>query len=62
MSEVVSVCGSSQAKILRYLLGPHKVRILSRWKEGVTVYYAAADDATLEICQTACIKIAEEMY
>ena len=61
VSEVVKMCGSSQANVSRHLLALHKAGILSRRKEGVTVYYATADDATLEICQTVCAKIAQDI-
>ena len=62
VSEVVELCGTSQANISRHLLALHQVGILKRRKEGVTVYYSIADNATVEMCQTVCAKIAESIH
>jgi DNA-binding transcriptional ArsR family regulator len=62
VSEVVEMCGSSQANVSRHLMALHKSRILQRRKEGVTVYYSIADIATVDMCQTVCTKIAEGMH
>jgi DNA-binding transcriptional ArsR family regulator len=61
VSEVVELCGSSQANVSRQLTSLHKSGILQRRKEGVTVYYSIADNATVEMCQTVCAKIAESL-
>ena len=62
VSEVVSLCGSSQANVSRHLLALHKAGILQRRKEGVTVYYTIADNATVDMCQSVCAKIAEGLH
>jgi DNA-binding transcriptional ArsR family regulator len=62
VSEVVELCGSSQANVSRHLAALHKAGILSRRKEGTTVFYSIADNATVEICQTVCAKIAENLH
>jgi DNA-binding transcriptional ArsR family regulator len=62
VSEVVQMCGTSQANVSRHLRALHKVGILQRRKEGVTVYYSIADDATIEMCQTVCAKIAQTIH
>ena len=62
VSEVVEMCGSSQANVSRHLQALHKAGILLRRKEGVTVYYSIADSATVEMCQTVCSKIAEGIH
>jgi len=61
VSEVVEMCGTSQANVSRHLLALHNAGILLRRKEGVTVYYSIADNATVEMCQTVCAKIAEDI-
>ena len=61
VSEVLELCGSSQANVSRHLVALHKVGILLRRKEGATVYYSIADNATVEMCQTVCAKIAESL-
>jgi len=62
VSEVVELCGSSQANVSRHLLALHKAGILLRRKEGVAVYYSIADNATVEMCQSVCAKIAENIH
>ena len=62
VSEVVELCGSSQANVSRHLAALHKVGILLRRKEGTTVFYSIGDNATVEMCQTVCAKIAENLY
>ena len=62
VSEVVELCGSSQANVSRHLAALHKAGILLRRKEGTTVFYSIADNATVEMCQTVCAKMAESLY
>lgn len=62
VSEVVQLCGSSQANVSRHLGVLHKAGILMRRKEGTTVFYSIADNATVEMCQTVCAKIAESLH
>jgi DNA-binding transcriptional ArsR family regulator len=62
VSEVVELCGSSQANVSRHLNALHKAGILLRRKEGTAVFYSIADNATVEMCQTVCAKIAESLH
>jgi len=62
VSEVMELCGTRQANVSRHLLALHKIGILLRRKEGVTVYYSIADNATVEMCQSVCAKIAEGIH
>ena len=62
VSEVLEMCGTSQANVSRHLQALNKAGILLRRKEGVTVYYSIADNATVEMCQTVCAKIAESIH
>ena len=62
VSEVLELCGSSQANVSRHLSALHKAGILLRRKEGTTVFYSIADNATVEMCQTVCAKIAESLH
>lgn len=62
VSEVVELCGSSQANVSRHLSALHRADILLRRKEGTTVFYSIADNATVEMCQTVCAKIAESLH
>lgn len=62
VSEVVQMCGSSQANVSRHLLALHKAGILQRRKEGVTVFYSIADKTTVDMCQAVCSKVAEGIH
>jgi DNA-binding transcriptional ArsR family regulator len=62
VSEVIELCGSSQANVSRHLSALHKAGILLRRKEGTIVFYSIADNATVEICQTVCAKMAESLH
>jgi DNA-binding transcriptional ArsR family regulator len=62
VSEVVELCGSSQANVSRHLATLNNAGILLRRKEGTTVLYSIADNATVEICQTVCARIAESLH
>ncbi len=62
VSEVVELCGSSQANVSRHLAALHKVGILLRRKEGTVVFYSIADNATVKMCQTVCAKMAESLH
>ena len=62
VSEVVEICGSSQANVSRHLMALHKAGVLHRRKDGVIVYYSIADNATVEMCQTVCAKIAQSIH
>ncbi len=62
VSEVVELCGSSQANVSRHLSTLHKAGILLRRKEGTIVFYSIADNATVKMCQTVCAKMAESLH
>jgi len=62
VSEVLELCGSSQANVSRHLTALNNAGILLRRKEGATVYYSIADNATVDMCQTVCAKIAESLH
>jgi DNA-binding transcriptional ArsR family regulator len=62
VSEVIQLCGSSQANVPRHLAVLHRAGILMRRKEGATVFYSIADNATVEMCQSVCAKIAESLH
>ncbi len=62
VSEVIQICGSSQANVSRHLRALHQAGILNRRKEGVEVYYSIADNQTVEMCQMVCSRMAQELH
>jgi DNA-binding transcriptional ArsR family regulator len=61
VNQVTQESGSSQANVSRHLTALHREGILARRKEGVTVYYAIEDEASLEICQSVCTRVVEKI-
>ena len=61
VNTVMEQAGSSQANVSRHLTALHRSGILARRKEGVTVFYAIEDEATLEICQSVCARVVEQI-
>jgi len=61
VNTVMEQAGSSQANVSRHLTALHRAGILARRKEGVTVYYAIEDEASLEICQSVCTRVVEKI-
>ncbi|MEY4059210.1 MAG: hypothetical protein RL551_449 [Pseudomonadota bacterium] len=62
VSEVIELCGSSQANVSRHLVALHKAGILNRRKQGVAVYYSIADNETVEMCQMVCSRLAQSLH
>lgn len=62
VSEVIELCGSSQANVSRHLAALHKAGILNRRKQGVTVCYSIADNQTVEMCQMVCSRLAQGLH
>lgn len=54
VSELVQATRATQANVSRQLLSLTDAGILSRRKEGVSVYYAVADPAIFELCDHVC--------
>lgn len=62
VSEVIELCGSSQANVSRHLVALFKAGILNRRKQGVAVYYSIADNDTVEMCQMVCSRLAQGLH
>lgn len=62
VSEVLNICGSSQANVSRHLRALHQAGILNRRKDGVEVYYSIADNETVEMCQMVCSRLAQGLH
>lgn len=60
VNELVSLTGKSQAHVSRQLKALAEAGILSRQREGVSVYYSIGDPAILELCHFVCGGLAGE--
>lgn len=58
VSEIVAHVGSTQTNVSRHLNLMLSRGVLSRRREGTTVYYAIADQNAVALCRTACVQIA----
>jgi len=58
VSDIVEVTGSTQSNISRHLGLMHRHGLLTRRREGNQIFYRMADDTMIELCRSACNKIA----
>jgi len=58
VSEIVEVTGSTQSNISRHLGLMYRHGLLARRREGNQIFYRMADDTMIELCRTACNRIA----
>ena len=54
VSEIVTVVGGSQANVSKHLNVLRAADLVSRRRDGVTIYYRMSDRAVLAICHTVC--------
>ena len=61
VSQIVEALSASQTNVSRHLGLMHRAGVLARRKEGNQVYYQVADETLVDICRTACNRIAGRM-
>ncbi len=54
VSELVSTTGLTQANVSRHLAVLTEAGLLSRRKDGLSVYYAIADPSIFDLCEHVC--------
>ena len=54
VSELVSDTGLTQANVSRHLAVLTEAGLLSRRKDGLSVYYAIADPSIFDLCEHVC--------
>lgn len=59
VNELLNGVGTTQANISRQLKHLHQAGLLNRQQKGLFVLYSIADPMVLEMCQTACRKLAQ---
>src|SRR4249919_815721 len=55
---IVAATGATQTNVSRHLALMHQAGVVSRRREGTTVYYKVTDPEFVEICRTVCVRIA----
>lgn len=58
---IVAATGATQTNVSRHLALMHRAGVVSRRREGSTVYYRVTDPEFVEICRTVCVRIAGRM-
>jgi DNA-binding transcriptional ArsR family regulator len=58
VSEIVEVTGSTQSNISRHLGLMYRHGLLAKRREGNQIFYRMADETMIELCRTACNRIA----
>jgi len=61
VSAIVAATGATQTNVSRHLALMHSVGVVSRRREGNTVYYQVNDPEFVEICRTVCVQIASRI-
>jgi ArsR family transcriptional regulator len=54
VSELVERTGASQANVSKHLALLHGTGLVSRRREGTTVYYTLADPSIFQLCDLVC--------
>lgn len=61
VTAIVATTGFTQTNVSRHLALIHRVGVVSRRREGNTVYYQITDPEFVEICRTVCVRIAGQI-
>jgi DNA-binding transcriptional ArsR family regulator len=61
VGEIVVETGLTQTNVSRQLRHLHVRGVVSRRKEGSQVFYRVADATLVELCRTACVRIASQI-
>ncbi len=61
VSAIVAATGTTQTNASRHLALMHQAGVVSRRREGNTIYYRVADPAIVEICRSVCVRIASQI-
>lgn len=61
VSAIVAATGATQTNVSRHLSLMHQAGVVSRRRDGSTVYYKVLDPEFGEMCKTVCVRIAGRM-
>ncbi len=61
VSAIVDATGATQTNVSRHLALMHQAGVVSRRRDGHTVYYHVADPEFVEICRSVCVQIASRI-
>lgn len=58
VSDIVAATGATQTNVSRHLALMHQAGVVSRRRDGNSVYYGVADPEFVSICRSVCVQIA----
>lgn len=61
VSAVVAATGATQTNVSRHLSLMHQAGVVSRRRDGSTVYYKVVDPEFGDMCRNVCVRIASRM-
>ena len=61
VGELVEAIGSSQANVSKHLAILLEAGLVSRRRDGVTIFYRVADETVFELCETVCSSLGQRL-
>ncbi|HWP45449.1 MAG TPA: metalloregulator ArsR/SmtB family transcription factor [Blastocatellia bacterium] len=61
VGELVEAIGGSQANVSKHLAILLDAGLVSRRRDGVTIYYRVADETVFELCETVCSSLGQRL-
>jgi DNA-binding transcriptional ArsR family regulator len=58
VSAIVAATGATQTNVSRHLGLLHQAGVVSRRRDGNTVYYQVCDPEFVDVCRSVCVQIA----
>jgi DNA-binding transcriptional ArsR family regulator len=55
---IVAATGATQSNVSRHLARMREAGVVSRRRDGTTIYYSVTDPEFVEICRNVCVQIA----
>ena len=61
VSQIVAATGATQTNVSRHLALMHRAGVVTRRRDGSTVYYRVDSPEFVEICRNVCVQIASRI-
>jgi DNA-binding transcriptional ArsR family regulator len=61
VTDIVAATGATQTNVSRHLALMHRAGVVTRRREGSTVFYRVDSPEFVEICRNVCVQIASRM-
>jgi DNA-binding transcriptional ArsR family regulator len=61
VSDIVAATGATQTNVSRHLALMHRAGVVSRHREGGSVFYQVLDPELTNVCRAVCVRIASRI-